>query len=132
MRRALDLAREGHGQIIAAMGEAGLGKSRLLHEFKATVHSDCLFLETFSVSHGKASSYLPVIELLNNYLEIEAGDDARKRREKIAGEVLTLDRKWQRHPPALRQVAPDRVVNRQLGVRNAAGPVLIWIRAATG
>jgi tetratricopeptide (TPR) repeat protein len=101
MHRALELAREGCGQIVAAIGEAGLGKSRLLHEFKATVQNDCLLVETFSVSHGKASSYLPVIELLNNYFEIEAGDEARKRREKIAGKILTLDRELENTLPYL-------------------------------
>jgi class 3 adenylate cyclase/predicted ATPase len=101
MRHALDLARQGHGQIVAAIGEAGLGKSRLLYEFKATSQSGCLALETFSVSHGKASPYLPVIELLNNYFEIQADDDARKRREKITGKVLTLDRMLQDALPFL-------------------------------
>ena len=92
IRRALDLAKQGHGQIVAAIGEAGLGKSRLFYEFKATAQSGCLVLETFSVSHGKASPYLPIIEFLNNYFEIEAEDDARKRRERITGKVFTLDR----------------------------------------
>src|SRR5208282_5039756 len=62
MRSAAELAHAGHGQVVAAMGEAGLGKSRLLYEFKMTSQSGCLTLETFSVSHGKASAYLPVIE----------------------------------------------------------------------
>ena len=51
-----------------------------------------MVLEAFSVSHGKASAYLPVIELLHNYFGIAAEDDARKRREKITGKVLMLDR----------------------------------------
>lgn len=92
MYRALELAKQGHGQIVAAIGEAGLGKSRLCYEFKATSQSGCLVLETFSVSHGKASAYLPIIDFLNNYFELQAEDDARKRREKITGKVLTLDR----------------------------------------
>jgi class 3 adenylate cyclase/tetratricopeptide (TPR) repeat protein len=93
MRRALELVWKGRGQIVAAMGEAGLGKSRLFYEFKATSQSGCLVLETFSVSHGKASAYLPVIEFLDNYFEIEGEDDARKRREKVGGKVLMLDRR---------------------------------------
>ena len=93
MRRALGQVKEGHGQIVAVMGEAGLGKSRLFYEFKATSQGGCLVLETFSVSHGKASAYLPVIEFLNHYFEIEAADDARRRREKVAGKVLMLDRR---------------------------------------
>jgi class 3 adenylate cyclase/tetratricopeptide (TPR) repeat protein len=92
MRHALELVKKGRGQVVATMGEAGLGKSRLLYEFKATSQSGVLTLETFSVSHGKASAYLPIVELLNNYFELEAEDDARKRREKMAGKVVMLDR----------------------------------------
>jgi predicted ATPase len=92
MRRALEQVKQRRGQIVAVIGQAGLGKSRLFHEFKVTSLSGCLVLETFSVSHGKASAYLPVIELLNNYFGVEAEDEARKRREKITGKVLTLDR----------------------------------------
>jgi class 3 adenylate cyclase/tetratricopeptide (TPR) repeat protein len=92
MRRALALAREGHGQIIAAMGEAGVGKSRLFFEFKAVSGADCLLLEAYSVSHGKASPYLPVIELLRDYFNIAGEDDERRRREKIAGKLLMLER----------------------------------------
>src|SRR5712691_122745 len=60
---AADHAKSGRGQIVAAMGEAGAGKSRLLFEFNAKNQSGWMVLETFSVSHGKASAYLPVIEL---------------------------------------------------------------------
>jgi class 3 adenylate cyclase len=90
--RALDQARAGHGQIVAAIAEAGVGKSRLFFEFKAKNQSGCMVLETFSVSHGKASAYLPVIDLLHGYFGIDAGDDGRKRREKVTGRVIALDR----------------------------------------
>jgi class 3 adenylate cyclase/tetratricopeptide (TPR) repeat protein len=92
LRYALDEARKGHGQIVAAIGEAGVGKSRLLYEFKAISQSSALVLEAHSVSHGKASAYLPVIELLKQYLGIALDDDARKRREKVAGKIVVLDR----------------------------------------
>ncbi len=92
MRRALELAREGHGQVVAAMGDPGVGKSRLFFEFKAVAQIGCLVLEAYSVSHGKASAYLPVIDLLKSYFEIMPEDDERKRREKVAGKVVILDR----------------------------------------
>jgi class 3 adenylate cyclase/tetratricopeptide (TPR) repeat protein len=92
MCHAFDLTRQGHGQIVAAMGETGVGKSRLLYEFKAVSEPGCLVLEAYSVSHGKASAYLPVIELLREYFHIAADDDERGRREKIAGRVLMLER----------------------------------------
>jgi class 3 adenylate cyclase len=59
MRRALELAKGGRGQIVAALGEPGVGKSRLFFEFVATSQSACMVLEALSVSHGKASAYLP-------------------------------------------------------------------------
>ena len=92
MKRALELAKSGRGQIAAAVGEAGVGKSRLFFEFQAAGQPGCLVLETLSVSHGKASAYLPLVDLLKNYFEITSDDDARRRREKIAGKILILDR----------------------------------------
>ncbi len=66
-------------------GRAGLGKSRLFYEFKSLSQVGCLILEAYSVSHGKATAYLPVIELVKSYFRIEPQDDERKRREKIRG-----------------------------------------------
>jgi predicted ATPase/class 3 adenylate cyclase len=92
LHAALEQARAGHGQVVAVVGEAGVGKSRLFHEFKEHTRHDCLVLETFSVSHGKAFAYLPLIELLKNYFQIGATDDERRCREKVMGKVLALER----------------------------------------
>jgi len=92
MKHAAEQAKAGHGQIVAAMAEAGVGKSRLIFEFKATSAAGFMVLEAFSVSHGKASSYLPVIDLLWSYFKITSDDDERTRREKVGGKVLMLDR----------------------------------------
>jgi len=92
MHRALEQVKAGHGQIVGVIGEPGLGKSRLFHEFKLTSQSGCLVLEAFSVSYGKASPYLPLIELLKSYFQIQPQDDERSRREKVIGKVLGLDR----------------------------------------
>jgi predicted ATPase len=73
------------------VGEAGVGKSRLVHEFKGTLPGEARVLEAFSVSHGKASSYLPLIDLLKRYFGIEREDDERQRRKRISEKVLALD-----------------------------------------
>jgi hypothetical protein len=57
LRHALALARGGRGQIVAAVAEAGVGKSRLFYEFKLMSQSDSVVMEAFSVSHGRASAY---------------------------------------------------------------------------
>src|SRR5271170_5129548 len=92
LRHAADRAISGHGQIVAAMAEPGVGKSRLLFEFKATSQAGWMVLETFSISHGKASAYLPVLDLLHGYFKITGEDDQRTRREKVAGKIAILDR----------------------------------------
>ena len=69
-----------------------MGKSRLVYEFKRLAQQGSLVLETFSVSHGKAHPYLPLIDLLKNYFQLTNQDNDRRRREKLTGKVLTLDR----------------------------------------
>src|SRR5271163_3840220 len=91
MRHALELAIGGSGQIVAAMAEAGTGKSRLFHEFKATIPATCKVLEAYSVSHGKASSWLPVLELLRGYFGIADADDAAVRRAKTRETLTALE-----------------------------------------
>src|SRR5256886_10027979 len=61
----------------------------------------CRILEAASASYGKATSYLPVIELLSAYLQIEGWDDKRKVREKVIGKLLSLDRALEPSLPAL-------------------------------
>jgi class 3 adenylate cyclase/tetratricopeptide (TPR) repeat protein len=91
LRDARDRASLGHGQVVAVVGEPGVGKSRLLWELTHShrVHG-WLIVQSASVSYGKTTAYLPVIELLRGYFEIESRDDPRKIREKITGKVLTL------------------------------------------
>src|SRR5262249_16917384 len=101
LQHALTQAKAGHGQIVGTMGEPGLGKSRLFYEFKLTALSGCLVLEAYSVSYGKATAYLPVTELLKSYFEIQPADEERKRREKVTGKVLSLDRSLEETLPYL-------------------------------
>jgi len=93
LRQSLERAGEGHGQLVAVVGEPGVGKSRLVWEFTHSHRSrGWLVLEAASVSYGKATTYFPVIELLRGYFGIEPRDDGRKVREKVTGKLLSLDR----------------------------------------
>jgi hypothetical protein len=102
LRRAQEFASNSHGQVAAIVGEAGVGKSRLVYEF---THSHrlqgWLTLESASVSYGKATSYLPVIELLKGYFKIQDCDELREIREKVMGKLLALDRTLEPTLPAL-------------------------------
>jgi class 3 adenylate cyclase/tetratricopeptide (TPR) repeat protein len=93
LQQALERARVGHGQVVAVVGEPGIGKSRLYWEFSHSGRAQgWLILESGSVSYGKATNYLPIIELLRAYFSIESADDPRKIREKVTGKLLSLDR----------------------------------------
>jgi tetratricopeptide (TPR) repeat protein len=93
LRQALERAQSGHGQIVAVVGEPGVGKSRLYWEFTRSHRvQGWRTLESGSVSYGKTTAYLPVIDLLKAYFQIEGRDDTRTIREKVTGKVLSLDR----------------------------------------
>jgi class 3 adenylate cyclase len=121
---ALEQAKAGKGQVVAVVGEPGVGKSRLFWEFTHSHRTQgCLVLEAASVSYGKATTFLPVIDLLKGYFQIEPRDDTRKISEKVTGKLFSLDRtlesylapllwvldvpvedaEWKRLDPALRR-----------------------------
>src|SRR5207237_2249926 len=88
LHQALEQAGAGHGQVVAVIGEPGVGKTRLFHEFThASRTQGWLLLESSSTSYGKATPYLPVIDLLKAYFQIEDRDDGRRMREKLTGRL---------------------------------------------
>jgi class 3 adenylate cyclase/tetratricopeptide (TPR) repeat protein len=102
LSQALERARVGHGQVVACVGEAGVGKSRLVYEFLHSHRTQgWLILESSSVSYGKATAYLPVCDLLKAYCHIEDRDDLRTVRAKVTGQILTLDESLQDTVPAV-------------------------------
>ena len=118
LQQALEQAGAGHGQIVAVVGEAGVGKSRLVYEFVHSHHTPgWSVLESASVSYGKATPYFPVIDLLKRYSHIDDHDDTRTIRAKLTGQVLTLDAALQDVIPALLSLLdalPDDSPFRQL------------------
>src|SRR5262249_51469793 len=102
LRDALGRAPEGHGQMVALVGEPGVGKSRLVWEVTHSHRTHgWLILEASSVSYGKATPYLPVASFLRGYFQIGDRDEPRAIREKVTGKLLTLDRALEPALPAL-------------------------------
>jgi class 3 adenylate cyclase/tetratricopeptide (TPR) repeat protein len=103
LHRVQQLAGRGRGQVVAIVGEAGVGKSRLVHEFVHSPHTaEWLVLESKSAPYGRAMPYLPVIELLRDYFKISTDDSTRSIREKVTGKILGLDQSLQDAiPPVL-------------------------------
>jgi class 3 adenylate cyclase/tetratricopeptide (TPR) repeat protein len=102
IRQAAEQARRGRGQVVAVVGDPGVGKSRLFHEFLHSHHvHGWLVLEASSVSYGKATPFLPLADLLRGYFRIEDRDDTRSVRAKVTGTLLTLDRALEDALPAV-------------------------------
>ena len=118
LERARELAAAGQGQIVALIGDPGVGKSRLFYEL---THSSrmrpWLVLEGTSVSSGRASSWAPVVDLLKSYFDMAPGDDRRRNAEKVLGKVLMLDE-------ALKPVLPALLALLELPVEDAAWQAL--------
>jgi class 3 adenylate cyclase/tetratricopeptide (TPR) repeat protein len=102
LQQALAQAHAGRGQVVAVIGEPGMGKSRLCHEFiRAPWTQGWLILEADAVSYGKAIAYLPAIDLLKAYFQIEAHDSGPRIRDQLAAKLLTLDSSLEPLVPAL-------------------------------
>jgi class 3 adenylate cyclase/tetratricopeptide (TPR) repeat protein len=88
----LDQAGAGHGQILAMVGEPGVGKSRLVYEFlHSQLDPSWRILESASVSYGKATAYFPLTELLKGYFNIEEGEKPDAIEAKVERYILKLD-----------------------------------------
>src|SRR4029453_16766223 len=102
LAQTLAQAGQGQGQLVALLGEAGVGKSRLVYE---AMHGHTTRgwrgLESAAVPSGRPPPSLPVLDLLKRYADVEATDDARTIRAKVTGQVQTLDETLQDTVPAL-------------------------------
>jgi tetratricopeptide (TPR) repeat protein len=102
VRHALTRAAAGHGQVVAVVGEPGVGKSRLVWEvMRAHRDQGWLIGQGTAVSYGQATPYLPVIDLLRTYFHVEDRDDPPQIREKMMARLLALDRGLEPSLPAL-------------------------------
>ena len=77
-------SREGRGQAISIISEAGIGKSRLLYEFrKAVTNEDVTFLEGRCLSYSRNVAYHPIVDILKANFEIQDNDTGKQIRQKV-------------------------------------------------
>lgn len=97
---ALADAKEGQGRLLSLVGEAGIGKSRLCHEFAAYCLADGVEIHVaYGMSHARSVPFLPVLQLLRDQFGVRAGDDAPTARKRVSNAVLAVD-------PSLRDALP--------------------------
>jgi class 3 adenylate cyclase/tetratricopeptide (TPR) repeat protein len=145
---ALSRVRTAQGQIIGIVGEAGVGKSRLLWEF---IHSDrthgCSILEGQSASYAKGVAYAPIIDLLRKYFDIQERHDHDEMRVHVASQLQARDTSlapfvpaflalldvpvhdsdWTRLDPLLRRARTIEGIRRLLVLESQRQPVILAI-----
>jgi tetratricopeptide (TPR) repeat protein len=98
----MDQVEEGRGQVVGMMGEPGMGKSRLCYEFlQRHLASPWALWETRAVAYGQVIPYLPMLDLLKTYFQLDDRDQAHTIRAKVTATLLTLDAALQPIVPAL-------------------------------
>jgi len=100
LEAALARAREGNGQVVGIVADAGVGKSRLCYEFLERCRARGLMTyETTGVAHGTAIPFLPILRLFRAFFGVSEQDSAVTARERIAGRLLLLDERLRESLP---------------------------------
>jgi len=99
LRDRLAQVESGRGQIVGVVGEAGLGKSRLLYEFRKSLADGRVgWLEANCLAQGHPLPYGPVLEMLRGAFHIEEGDNPLQIQEKLRAGVRQVDVQMQALP----------------------------------
>src|SRR5262249_46638373 len=81
---ALMQAERVEGQVVSVVGEAGIGKSRLLHEFKQHLeHEDVTYVEGSCFAYSNSISYLPFIEIMKGFFDLEERESEAEMKRRI-------------------------------------------------
>ena len=110
LREAYEKARFGSGQVVGIVGEAGVGKSRLLIELrKMLFEGEYTYLEGRCVNYGGAMAYLPILDILRSYFDIKEGDPEFDVKKKMEEKILTLDEKLKNIFPPFHEILALKV-----------------------
>ncbi len=105
LKEAFEKTRSGSGQIVALVGEAGVGKSRLLLELKRSLpEGEFTLLEGRCLHYGGSMPYLPFLDVLRSYFGIDEGDREYVIKKKMAEKALQLDEKLKDALPPLQDI----------------------------
>lgn len=105
LKQAFDKAKQGTVQLVGVVGEAGVGKSRLMLEFKNILTEDeFTYVEGSCLHYGDAIPYLPLLQALRCYFDIVPGEAAAITRTKIEEKVRYLDKSESKLLPPLQDI----------------------------
>jgi len=110
LKEAFEKAKSGQGQVLGVVGEAGVGKSRLILELKGMLtKEECTCLEGDCLHYGGSMPYLPFLDMLRNYFDIEEGDREFIIKKKMAEKIDRLDERLRSILPPLYEILSLKV-----------------------
>ena len=104
LRGALERAADGNGQALTVVGAAGLGKSRLIHDFVGELSNEWLVLEAACVPQHTQSSYYPISDLIRNIFGIGIDDTPDTVAKRLREQIVSLDSTLSEYLPAISSV----------------------------
>jgi class 3 adenylate cyclase/tetratricopeptide (TPR) repeat protein len=110
LKESFDKARSGSGQVVGVVGEAGVGKSRLLIELKNMLAGEeYTYLEGQCLHYGGSMAYLPLLDVLRSYFEIKEDDREYIIKKKISEKILHLDERLSGNLSCLHEILSLKV-----------------------
>jgi class 3 adenylate cyclase/tetratricopeptide (TPR) repeat protein len=105
LTRAFNQARTGQGQVVGVVGEPGMGKSRLILEFREALPSnEHTYLEGNCIHYGEAIAYLPILGILRNYFDVSEGEQEEESKRKMDAKLYQLNAELSRTLPPLQEL----------------------------
>jgi class 3 adenylate cyclase/tetratricopeptide (TPR) repeat protein len=110
LKEAFEKAQSGSGQVVGVVGEAGVGKSRLLLELRNMLPmGEYTYLEGRCIHYGGSMAYLPILGILRSYLDIKEGDQEAVIRKKMEEKILQLDENLKSTFPPFQEILSLKV-----------------------
>ena len=107
---AFDKVKSGSGQVVGLVGEAGVGKSRLLLEMRNMLpQGEYSYLEGRCLHYGGSMPYLPILDILRSYFDIKEGDREFLIKKKMEEKILDLDEKLKGVIPSFQELLSLKV-----------------------
>jgi class 3 adenylate cyclase/DNA-binding SARP family transcriptional activator len=105
LTEAFDSVRSGEGRVIGITGEAGVGKSRLLLEFKnSLLKRECRYFEGRCLHYGRSMPYLPLLDVLRSLIGVKEGDPEDITKQKLAKRIDGLGKGLREIIPSLQEL----------------------------
>jgi class 3 adenylate cyclase/tetratricopeptide (TPR) repeat protein len=110
LQEALERTQSGSGQVVGIVGEAGIGKSRLILEMRRLYPKEEYgYLEGRCLHYGGSMAYLPLLDILRSYFEMKEGEQEFLIKKKMKGKIFELDGKLETVLPPFQELLSLKV-----------------------